>query len=203
MVTDGFSALQIAAFSPPDLILLDMYMPVLNGFEVCQQLKQQQRTRDIPVLFISAQADPEDIIRGFAVGAVDYISKPFHQEEILARVKVHLQLRSIHQQLSEQNNRLELELQERYCIEEALKQAKEEAEVASQAKSFFLSKMSHELRTPLHAILGFTEILLLDSEYFQPEHKDFLETMHQSGEHLLFLIRVDHRPRITHHSSSR
>lgn len=77
----------------PDLILLDIMMPKLNGFEVCIKLKKNKKTRNIPIIFITAKTEKEDIVKGFEVGAVDYVTKPFYKEELLARVRTHLRLK--------------------------------------------------------------------------------------------------------------
>jgi len=96
---NGKKALTIARRLLPDLILLDIMMPDLDGFEVCRQLKKDSSTRDIPVIFITAKSDIKDIIEGFHIGGVDYISKPFYQEEVCARVRTHLQLRKLVEEL--------------------------------------------------------------------------------------------------------
>jgi PleD family two-component response regulator len=91
-VADGPTALIVAGEEPPDLILLDVNMPGMNGYEVCQRLKRGSRTCDIPVIFISALNEVADKVKGFQVGGVDYISKPFQIEEVLARLQTHLAL---------------------------------------------------------------------------------------------------------------
>ena len=90
---DGAMALKAAESSPPDLILLDIRMPGMDGYEVCLRLKANAALRDIPVLFISALGESEDKVKAFDAGGVDYITKPFQHEEVLARVKTHLELR--------------------------------------------------------------------------------------------------------------
>ncbi|MGB1288132.1 MAG: response regulator, partial [Aggregatilineales bacterium] len=90
--TDGVEALKIMYDDMPDLILLDIMMPKMDGFEVCRQLKEDQRSADIPVIFISALDDTQDIIRAFDVGGVDYVTKPFKSREVLKRVESHLTL---------------------------------------------------------------------------------------------------------------
>lgn len=95
----GEIALKAIEAGVADLILLDIMMPGMNGFEVCNKLKSESRTRDIPVIFISALNEAEDRVRGFQAGGVDFISKPFHAEEVLARVETHLMLRNIHLKL--------------------------------------------------------------------------------------------------------
>lgn len=105
-VPNGTMALTVIRSIPPDLILLDINMPGLNGYEVCQQLKADPQTQEIPVIFISALDEVLDKVRAFAVGGVDYVAKPFQIEEILARVKTHLTLRSLQKQLQQANEEL-------------------------------------------------------------------------------------------------
>src|SRR5579864_5670787 len=88
----GASALQVAAKAKPDLILLDIMMPGLDGLETCRQLKQNAATRDIPVIFITARNETENIVEGFRAGGVDYVVKPFQAEEVLTRVATHLRI---------------------------------------------------------------------------------------------------------------
>ena len=94
-------AIDSALGQPPALILLDVKMPQMDGFEVCERLKQDERTRDIPIIFISALQDVQDKIRGFEAGGVDFISKPFQDSEVLARVRTHLELRNMQLHLEE------------------------------------------------------------------------------------------------------
>ena len=120
---NGKLAIQSILANPPDLILLDIMMPDMNGYEVCKILKADERTRDIPIIFISALSETFDIVKTFKVGGVDYISKPFHVEEVLARVENQLRLRSQARQLAEQNARLYQEIEQRQQVEEALRQS--------------------------------------------------------------------------------
>jgi diguanylate cyclase (GGDEF)-like protein len=103
---DGEEGIERARLVHPDLILLDVMMPGIDGFETCRRLKTDESTRDIPVIFMTALADTSDKIAGFAAGAVDYISKPFQIEELLVRIKTHLALRSAQQQVETQNTQL-------------------------------------------------------------------------------------------------
>jgi DNA-binding response OmpR family regulator len=126
-VTKGSTGLRGAQAAPPDLILLDVNMPQMNGYEVCQHLKADDRTCEIPVIFISALGDVIDKVKAFSVGGVDYITKPFQVEEVLARIETHLTIKRISQQLqqknvqlSEQNIQLSREIEERKQAEEAL-----------------------------------------------------------------------------------
>ncbi len=105
--TNGELALASAFESPPDLILLDIMMPGMDGYEVCRCLKADERTRNIPVLFLSALNDAEDKVKAFAAGGVDFITKPFQEEELLVRVATHLALRNVQKQLEAQNARMQ------------------------------------------------------------------------------------------------
>ena len=105
-VTDGKLALKAAKSLPPDLILLDILMPDMNGYEVCRRLKDDDALKDIPVIFLSALTELEDKVRGLRGGANDYITKPFHLEEVLARIEIHLGARRQHKELMAQNDLL-------------------------------------------------------------------------------------------------
>ncbi|MEG3847885.1 ATP-binding protein [Microcoleus sp. herbarium19] len=119
-VINGQMALRACNSNPPDLILLDIMMPEMNGYEVCQHLKSEPKTREIPVIFISAKDEVFDKVNAFAVGAVDYISKPFQFEEVLARIESHLTLRNLQKQLKEQNVLLQEEISSRLAVEKIL-----------------------------------------------------------------------------------
>jgi len=107
MAPDGVSMLQAIEKDLPDLILLDIMMPEMNGFEVAHELKKQPATRNIPILFITAMSDAESKVKGFTSGGVDFITKPFNKNELLARIKTHLQLKQYQDELSEKNELLE------------------------------------------------------------------------------------------------
>ena len=116
-VTKGSTALRGAKVAPPDLILLDVKMPEMDGYEVCQQLKAEERTRDIPVIFISALGDVFDKVKAFNAGGVDYITKPFQVEEVLARLNTHLTIRNLQLKLQEQNLQLCQEIAKKTAAE--------------------------------------------------------------------------------------
>ncbi len=103
---DGESALERAAYARPDLILLDVMMPGIDGFETCRRLKEQPETRDIPVIFMSALSDTVDKVKGLRLGAVDYVTKPFQHEEVLARIHTHLTLQQLKRDVAEREARL-------------------------------------------------------------------------------------------------
>ncbi len=98
---NGELAIHAAEAEPPELILLDVSMPGLDGFEVCRRLKREEHLRDVPVIFVSAMSDMQDKLRGFDFGAVDYVTKPFQREELLARVRTHLELYRLRNHLGE------------------------------------------------------------------------------------------------------
>lgn len=179
-VVKGKMAIRAAKSAQPDLILLDIRMPEMDGYQVCASLKADPVTRDIPVIFISAIDDVLDKVKAFRVGGVDYITKPFQVEEVLARVEHQLTIRRLSQEVRDRNQKLEQEIQERRKAEKA-------AAAASKAKSEFLANMSHELRTPLNAILGFTQVMSRDLK-ITPEQREYLGIINRSGEHLLDLI---------------
>lgn len=106
IATNGIEALESINTTIPDLILLDILMPEIDGYETCQRIKQQERTRDIPIIFLTAKVETEDIIKGFHVGGIDYITKPFRKEELLARVHTHIKLRKTQKALIESENKL-------------------------------------------------------------------------------------------------
>jgi sigma-B regulation protein RsbU (phosphoserine phosphatase) len=110
-VTSGSRALDSVQATQPSLILLDIRMPEMDGYEVCERLKKDPRTKDIPIIFISALNEIDDKVRGFNVGGVDYITKPFQFEEVLARVETHLALRRLQRQLQDANKKFEKELE--------------------------------------------------------------------------------------------
>lgn len=122
---DGESAIQKVEYARPDLILLDVMMPGIDGFETCRRLKANESTKDIPVIFMTALSDTVDKVKGFSLGAVDYVTKPVQQEEVKARVTTHLTIRNMQKQLQAQNLQLQTEIEEKQKAEESLRQAEE------------------------------------------------------------------------------
>jgi DNA-binding NtrC family response regulator len=123
--SDGDSGLRIAGLAKPALILLDLMMPLVDGMATCQNLKTNDTTREIPVIFITARHDMESVVSGFRTGAVDYIHKPFHVEEVLSRVETHLQIGRLTRELRARNEELEREIGRRRDAEEARRTADE------------------------------------------------------------------------------
>src|SRR5690348_5122326 len=120
-VPSGKLALQAAQRDPPDLILLDINMPEMNGYEVCERLKANDKLKGIPIIFISALTEPLDKVKAFEIGGVDYLTKPFQMEELHARVETHLKLRRLQIDLEEYSRNLE---QARERIDHDLKMAR-------------------------------------------------------------------------------
>jgi DNA-binding response OmpR family regulator len=120
IANSGKRALDAIISNPPDLILLDIMMPEMTGYDVCKELKNRPDTSEIPVIFISALDSTEDKVNAFDVGGVDYVTKPFHFKEVLARVKAHLSIRALQKKLEDQNSQLEHEINERKYAEKLL-----------------------------------------------------------------------------------
>ncbi len=153
---NGQQALDICRVQDFDLILLDIMMPGMDGYEVCKRLKEDSKTKEIPIIFLTAKADMESIIKGFDTGGQDYITKPFNAAELLARVDNHLLIKRQRESLKDINNHLEELVQERT---RELEKANRQLGILDQAKSNFLSVISHEIRTPLNGVIGLTELL--------------------------------------------
>jgi len=165
---NGQTALTMINADLPDLILLDIRMPDMNGYEVCSRLKADEKTKAIPVIFISALSKSSDKIRAFNSGGVDYITKPFQVEEVLARVKTHLSLRRM-------NTRLRHEITQRQKAEDAIQKANEELERLVQKRTAQLTKANEELKTEI-AIRKQADISLRESES-QLRHAQKMESV--------------------------
>lgn len=173
---NGVTALEIIEGTLPDIILLDIMMPEMDGYEVCRRLKSDERSAQVPVIFITAKSQTEDEAKGLALGAVDYITKPVNPAIVLARIKTHLALYN-------QNRELEAKVRQRT---RELERSKLKADEASRAKSAFLANISHELRTPLNHIMGLSTLLLeLDTD---PERLELLHPLHDGAAQLAGLF---------------
>ena len=166
--TSGTEALESANRLLPDIILLDIRMPDIDGYEVCKRLKANPVTKDIPVIFISSIEESTDKVEAFSVGGVDYISKPFQLIEVLARIETHLRLCLLQKKLQEQNEQLQSSAL-------VLSRSLEQERKLSQMKSDFISVVSHEFRTPLTTIQSASELL----EYYEWTKEEQVEQLHQ------------------------
>lgn len=151
-----------------DLILLDIMMPEINGFEVCQHLKKNKNTSSIPIIFLTAKNDTESTVKGFKLGAVDYVTKPFNAIELIARVETHLALKKS----SEEIRRSNIKLKE-----------------LNSTKDKFFSILAHDLRNPLISFKGITELLINNYKDFTEEERiEFINSMKNSAKHLFELF---------------
>jgi len=157
-LTDSTKAVHAIEKNLPDLVLLDIMMPDINGYEICSILKSNPETEKIPVIFLTAKTEIDDIVKGFEMGAVDYVTKPFNEKELLMRVKTQISL------------------------QDAIKTA----EKANAAKSDFLANISHDIRSPMNGIMNVMDILLKSDLTYQ--QKGYIKTAKQAGTSLLCLI---------------
>ena len=166
--TGGLEALAKVNQQLPDIILLDIRMPDINGYEVCTRLKANPVTKDVPIIFISSIEETSEKVEAFSVGGVDYISKPFQLIEVLARIETHLRLCSLQKKLQEQNEQLQISAD---ILSRSLKHERE----LSQMKTDFISVVSHEFRTPLTTIQSASELL----EYYEWSKEEQVDQLHQ------------------------
>jgi two-component system, sensor histidine kinase and response regulator len=177
-VASGRTALQAAKAQPPDIVLLDVNMPEMNGYEVCKALKQDETLRSVPVIFISALTEPFDKLQAFSAGGVDYITKPFHLDEVRVRIETHLALRQLRGTLEEQNRDLAA--------------ANERLRALEETRNVLQSAIVHDLKSPLAALLSSAEYLL-SSDAVEGEVREVLEEMLWSshGVHRIILNMLD------------
>lgn len=170
-----------------DLILLDIRMPHMDGFQVMEQLSEAIENDYIPVLVLTAEQEETTRLKALKLGAKDFITKPFNQSEVLCRIHNMLEVRMLHNHISNQNILLEKRVQERT---QELEIAKKAAEYANRVKTTFLDNMGHELRTPLNGILGFSEIMKdqMFGELGNELYVEYTRDIHGAGEHLLSII---------------
>jgi signal transduction histidine kinase len=161
MAGDGKQAVEMAPLVKPDLILMDVMMPEMNGFEACELLKKDPALKDIPIIFLTAKADTMDIVKGFEIGAVDYVTKPFKGTELLSRVRTHLELKLSREKLKELNA----------------------------TKDKFFSIIAHDLKDPLSYLLLAADTMVNDYDSLdEVKRKDYLRRFHKNSQQLSSLL---------------
>jgi signal transduction histidine kinase len=188
--SNGLLALSSARAEPPDLILLDIKMPNMDGYEVCEQLKADAQTCDIPVIFISAINDLIDKVKAFSIGGVDYITKPFQVEEVLARVETHISLRNLQKSLHEKNEVLQETVHQLKATQKRLIESEKLAALGN-----LVAGVAHEINTPIGISVTAASTLSEDTQelvkiYKQGQMKrghleTFLETAIESSSMIL------------------
>lgn len=176
---NGSQALTMLEDIQPDLILLDIMMPDLDGFKVCRTLKDNPRTKEIPIIFLTAKEETEDLVQAFELGAVDYVTKPFNGLELLARVQTHLDLKFARDTQKELLIKLEEKLIE-------IKEKNEKLEELNKIKNEFLGMAAHDLRNPLGVIQVTSEYLLISdlNDNLSEEQIDLLREINTSSEYM-------------------
>ena len=168
----GLEALNVLETTKPDLILLDIMMPEMDGFEVCSIIKSNTELKDIPIIFITGKAEQEDIVNGLKLGAVDYITKPFNTPELLTRVKTHVELKRSKDNI------------QKYAKE--LEHARDELALMNASKDKFFSIVAHDLRSPFSGFMGLTQLLLEDYSRLQPEDLQQIASSMNKASHKLY-----------------
>lgn len=183
---DGNEAFEISSYQKFDLILMDVTMPQLDGFETCRAIKKTELNSDTPLIFITARTEEENITKGFKAGGVDYVTKPFNRAELLARIETHITLKKSKDKLRELNIALEDDLKATSAnlelTQKKLEYATEGLSKLDSAKNEFLQIISHEVRTPLNGIIGLLDVLegMLDSK----EEQEFFDLFNASCKRL-------------------
>jgi two-component system, sensor histidine kinase and response regulator len=161
LVQSGLNALAIAEQSEPDIILLDVMMPGINGFELCEILKKSVKAKEIPVIYITAKTSQDDILHGFSTGAVDYVFKPINIQELIARVKIHVELKKSRDIIKSQNTELSR---------------------LNTSKDKLFSIIAHDLRNPFSGIMNFANLFADDyHQYGDEERKEMVKAISKTA----------------------
>lgn len=184
--SDGPSALACAATQPPDLILLDVLLPGMDGYEICRRLKADPATAIIPIVMVTAVGGLEQQMKGIEAGADDFLPKPFHAIELIARVRSLLRMKRLHDELDTSKRQLEMQVAERTT---QLRQALSELQELDRLRSQFISSVSHELRTPLMYVKGWIDLLAEGAlGPMTPEQADAVARAQQGARQLARMI---------------
>lgn len=204
---DGITGIEVVEYARPELILLDVMMPEIDGFEVCRRLKTNVATQNIPVIFLTALSETVNKLTGFQVGGVDYITQPIEHEEVIARVRTHLTLTRTRRKLLQQNHQLQAEIDRRQQIEGELKQSRRslqlnndsleqtvadrtaELATSNQDLEHFAYIASHDLRQPIRKIRMCTEYLAEDyARCFDQQAEEYFNYITKSTDRMYLLI---------------
>ncbi|MDM8535767.1 response regulator [Desulfobacterales bacterium HSG17] len=194
LIPDSTLVLAAVRANPPDLILLDIMMPEMDGYEVCQQLKAEPKIRDIPVIFISALTESFDKVKGFSAGGVDYIVKPFHKEETLARISAHLHIQMLRKEVEENNRMLEQRVRERTAeLAESFDEKMQLQRQIQQAQKMeaigtLAGGIAHDFNNILFSMYGYLELIL----EITPEHSktyEWLKNVIVSADRAIALVK--------------
>ena len=189
MTNSGENALKFLEETLPDLILLDVMMPGLSGFEVCRIIKQQEKFKNIPVIFLTAKNEVEDIIEGFEAGAVDYIIKPFYAKEVFVRISTHLQLKHAREMLQDKNDKLEELNQSLTESKQIIEKDARELKKLNDEKNKFFSIIAHDLRGPFGGLMGITDILYAQLDQTPDEQiHELIQLLQQSSNQVFNLL---------------
>ncbi len=189
VANSGENAMKYLSIKQPDLMLLDIMMPGMSGYEVMEKLKENLDIADLPVIYLTARAELSDIVKGFSTGAVDYITKPFKSEELIARVRTHVELRKMRLLLTEKNDHLS---RLNHALAESREIIRQDAEKLSRInaeKDRFFSIISHDLRNPINGCLMATNMLTTRfNELSADEVTAFHQALHHSVSNLSKLL---------------
>jgi two-component system sensor histidine kinase/response regulator len=167
MAKDGYEAIKLIPKVRPSLILLDIMMPDIDGYEVCERLKKSDESKDIPIIFLTAKTSNESIVKGFEVGGVDYVTKPFNKDELLMRIRTHLELKASHDKIHRQA---------------------EELEKINATKDKMFSVISHDLRAPLGGMKSMLDLIFEDKNQNREISDKALVSLKNAADHTYNLL---------------
>ncbi|MCK5877109.1 MAG: response regulator [Candidatus Marithrix sp.] len=181
---DGQTALEITEYERPDLILLDVMMPGLSGFETCEYLQANANTKEIPIIFMTALSETGDKVKGLKLGAVDYVTKPIQQEEVLARITTHLTVYNLQQQLKIKNTELQNKISE-------LENKNIELETKNIELDSFSHTVAHDLKNPLAHIVSLSDLLIEElSDGISEQGQVCLQHIFDSSQKMISIVNA-------------